>query len=236
MNVVLDVHCVNVLKSDPAWGGAIMDRAVSRESGEDERIVLSLLNSVDDGAQSQRRIAEELGIALGLVNAYLKRCVKKGLVKVSEAPARRYAYYLTPQGFAEKSRLTVQYLSASFSFFRQARADCTQTFALAKERNFQTLVLSGKSDLAEIAILSAVDCGIVIAAIVDPNANAHQFVGKPLLSGYDELKAPFDAVMITNVVDARRTFDEAVKIHGAHRVLAPKLLSLPNSEREDQVQ
>jgi DNA-binding MarR family transcriptional regulator len=212
-----------------------MDRLAETEH-ENERIVLGLLSSVEnDGARSQRRIAEELGIALGLVNAYLKRCVKKGLVKVSEAPARRYAYYLTPQGFAEKSRLTVQYLSASFSFFRQARADCTQAFALARERNFQTLVLSGKSDLAEIAILSAVDSGISIAAIVDPSANVHQFVGKPLVSGYDKLKAPFDAVMITNVVDARRTFDEAVKIHGTHRVLAPKLLGLSTSERERSV-
>ena len=87
-----------------------MNRAALGTDGDEERIVLDLLNSVDDGAQSQRRIAEELGIALGLVNAYLKRCIKKGYVKVSEAPARRYAYYLTPKGFAEKSRLTVQYL------------------------------------------------------------------------------------------------------------------------------
>jgi len=95
-------------------------------STKDERIVLGLLESVErDGAQSQRKLASELGIALGLVNAYLKRCVKKGLLKVSEAPARRYAYYLTPQGFAEKSKLTVDYLSYSFLFFRQARADCT---------------------------------------------------------------------------------------------------------------
>jgi len=64
-----------------------MDRAVLDHDGEDDRIVLNLLNSVDDGAQSQRRIAEDLGIALGLVNAYLKRCVKKGLVKVRQAPA-----------------------------------------------------------------------------------------------------------------------------------------------------
>src|SRR5258705_13633410 len=131
-----------------------MERAASSENNDDDRIVLSLLNSVDDGAQSQRRIAEELGIALGLVNAYLKRCVKKGLVKVSEAPARRYAYYLTPQGFAEKSRLTVEYLSSSFSFFRQAKADCTRVFELAREQNFRNLVLCGKSDLADIAILS----------------------------------------------------------------------------------
>ena len=92
-----------------------MDRLLDTEH-ENERIVLGLLSSVEnDGDRSQRRIAAELGIALGLVNAYLKRCIKKGLVKVHDAPARRYAYYLTPQGFAEKSRLTVEYLS-SFVF------------------------------------------------------------------------------------------------------------------------
>src|SRR5882757_9997569 len=103
-----------------------MGRAIPRESGDENRIILSLLNSVEDGATSQRRIAAELGIALGLVNAYVKRCVKKGLVKVSEAPARRYAYYLTPQGFAEKSRLTAEYLKVSFGFFRQAKNDCSE--------------------------------------------------------------------------------------------------------------
>src|ERR1700730_1091764 len=102
----------------------MMDHLLDTEH-ESERIVLGLLNSVEhDGDRSQRRIAAELGIALGLVNAYLKRCVKKGLVKVHDAPARRYAYYLTPQGFTGKSRLTVQYLSHSFSFFRLAKGDC----------------------------------------------------------------------------------------------------------------
>src|ERR1700745_1113232 len=188
-----------------------MDRLLGTDQ-ENERIVLDLLISVEhDGERSQRHIAAELGIALGLVNAYLKRCVKKGLVKVSEVPARRYAYYLTPKGFAEKSRLTVEYLTSSFSFFRQARADCTETFALAKERNFQNLVLCGKSDLAEIAILSAVDCQISIVAVVDPIASAHQFVGRPLEPGYEQLQTPFDAVMITALVDAGRLFEEAVK-------------------------
>ena len=79
----------------------------SEHQVEEARIMLSLLESVErDGEQTQRRLASELGVALGLINAYLKRCVTKGLMKVSEAPARRYAYYLTPQGFAEKARLT----------------------------------------------------------------------------------------------------------------------------------
>jgi len=201
-------------------------RAVSTDGGEDDRIVLNLLNSVDDGAQSQRRIAEDLGIALGLVNAYLKRCIKKGLVKVRQAPARRYAYYLTPQGFAEKSRLTVEYLSYSFSFFREAKADCARAFALAKERNFHNLVLCGKSDLAEIAILSSVDSGISILAIVDSAADETLFVGKPVVNSYDRLATPFDAVMITDVAGARRAFDGAIARFGADRVLAPQLLGL----------
>ena len=52
-----------------------------------DRIVLGLLTSVEaDGARSQRHIAAELGIALGLVNAYLKRAVKKGLVEGQSGP------------------------------------------------------------------------------------------------------------------------------------------------------
>ncbi len=53
----------------------MLDAAESNKT-EDARILLDLLNSVErDGGQSQRRLASELGIALGLVNAYLRRSV-----------------------------------------------------------------------------------------------------------------------------------------------------------------
>src|ERR1700759_1132336 len=133
-----------------------MTGAASQDEAEQDRIMLGLLESVErDSGQSQRRLASELGIALGLVNAYLKRCIKKGLVKVSEAPARRYAYYLTPQGFAEKSRLTVEYLSYSFSFFRRAREDCSSVVKIARAHGWNRVVLVGVSDLAEIATICA---------------------------------------------------------------------------------
>ena len=65
---------------------------VNRDSREDS-IVLDLLERIDDSeAVSQRRLANDLGIALGLTNAYIKRCIGKGLIKVSQAPARRYKY------------------------------------------------------------------------------------------------------------------------------------------------
>ena len=123
-----------------------MPQAARNEEPDNARIVLGLLEFVErDGAQSQRKLASDLGIALGLVNAYLKRCVKKGLLKISQAPPRRYAYYLTPHGFAEKSRLTVEYLSTSFSFFRRAREDCSSVLNAARARGWNRIALFGVS-------------------------------------------------------------------------------------------
>jgi DNA-binding MarR family transcriptional regulator len=203
-----------------------MDRLLG-EGQENERIVLDLLTSVEhDGERSQRHIAAELGIALGLVNAYLKRCVKKGLVKVRDAPARRYAYYLTPQGFAEKSRLTVQYLSDSFSFFRLAKSDCARVFELAKANGFGALVLVGKSDLAEIAMLCAVEAGMTVVGIVDARSTDQRFVGVDVHNSFAGVKAAFDGAIVTDVVDAESSLEAAVAACGADKVFAPELLGL----------
>jgi len=203
-----------------------MDRLLDTDQ-ENERIVLGLLTSVEqDGDRSQRRLAADLGIALGLVNAYLKRCVKKGLVKVHDAPARRYAYYLTPQGFAEKSRLTVQYLSHSFSFFRLAKSDCANVFEAAKAAGFGRVVLAGKSDLAEIASLCAVEASVSVVAVIDPDHAGGRFLGIDIVASYADVGAPFDAVVVTDVARTQRAFDLAVEACGAGHVLAPALLGL----------
>lgn len=204
-----------------------MSKALPRDTGEDSEILLGLLNSVEEnGARSQRHLAAELGIALGLVNAYLKRCVKKGLLKVGEAPARRYAYYLTPQGFAEKSRLTVEYLSASFSFFRRAKDDCARAFADARSRGLPRIVLVGKSDLAEIAILCAAESHIDIVALVDAEADVTHFAGIGVAKTLKDVVGGFDAILITNLAHPQAALEEAVAELGADHVFAPALLGL----------
>ena len=204
-----------------------MPETVTRDSGENGRILLGLLESVErDGAQSQRKLAADVGIALGLVNAYIKRCASKGLLKVSEVPARRYAYYLTPKGFAEKSRLTVQYLSSSFSFFREAKADCARLLGAAKARGLRRLVLAGKSDLAEIAILCALESDLSIVAVVDSTIASTRFLGIDVVGSYADISAPFDAVIVTDFGHARAAFDDAIAHCSAKPVLAPALLGL----------
>jgi DNA-binding MarR family transcriptional regulator len=194
---------------------------------DETRIVLGLLEYVGRGGeQSQRRLASELGVALGLANAYLKRCIKKGLVKVRQAPARRYAYYLTPRGLAEKSRLTLEFMSYSFALFRQAKADCMAAFEAARQRGYARIALIGASDLAEIAAICALDGGFVITAVVDGNVEAERFAGAPVVRDMDLLSPPPDAVLVTDMRAATTTLRAVVAKFGAERVLVPALLGV----------
>jgi predicted transcriptional regulator len=197
------------------------------DDSDDSRIVLGLLEYVERGGeQSQRRLASELGVALGLANAYLRRCVKKGLIKVRHAPARRYAYYLTPHGFAEKSRLTFVYMSHSFELFRRAKADCMAAFETARARGHGRIALLGASDLAEIAAICALDGGIAVAAVVDARVAAERFAGAPVVRDLDAVTPPPDAVLVTDMETAAATAQAAVARLGADRVLAPALLAV----------
>jgi DNA-binding MarR family transcriptional regulator len=193
---------------------------------ERARIVLGLLESVErDGGASQRRLAADLGIALGLVNAYLKRCMKKGWVKVTEAPARRYAYYLTPHGFAEKSRLTVEYLSYSFSFFRAARADCAEAVRAARAGGCSRVVLAGVSDLAEIAIICALDTGVTIVGVVDAEAKDDRFLNLPVIRSFAAAAPLCDGVLLTDLKNPAETLAAAVAEFGEAHVFVPALLT-----------
>ena len=58
-----------------------------------------------------------------------------------------------------------------------------------------------------------------------PNINLVAFAGYSSI-GFDKLTQSFDAVVITDLKNARQSFDDAVKLLGASRVLAPKLLGL----------
>ncbi|MGL4557913.1 MAG: winged helix-turn-helix transcriptional regulator [Afipia sp.] len=216
-----------------------MERAFPESEREEDsdRIILGLLNSVEqDGARSQRHFAAELGIALGLVNAYLNRCIKKGLVKASQAPARRYAYYLTPQGFAEKSRLTVEYLSSSFGFFRKAKADCVRVFEIAQQRQLKRLALIGVSDLAEIAAICAIESDIALISVIDPSSKLDRFVGLSVVRDFDPVDDRIDGVVITALMlspSVDLIVQRARQKFGVDAVLIPELVDLrPRKAKE----
>lgn len=203
------------------------------QGGDNTTTLRRLLRSLEqDGRQSQRRLAAELDVAVGLVNIYLKRCVNKGLVKVKKTSPRRYAYFLTPQGLAEKSRLTTDYLSRSFEFFRQAKADCAGLFQTAAKAGHHRLTLAGGSELAEIVAICAQQAAVKIVAVVDATVPAGHFNGLPLVQTFAAVPASFDAVVVTDLNRPHETFANMVDRFGHDRVFAPALLNVANRQPE----
>jgi DNA-binding MarR family transcriptional regulator len=212
-----------------------MDRtpglALRREDA-DQRIVAGLLATVEsEGRVSQRQLSAQLGVALGLVNTYVKRCVKKGLIKVRNVPSRRYMYYLTPQGFSEKARLTAEYLAVSFTSFREARSQCSALMDEIVARGWQSIVLVGASDLAEIAILCALERGIVVDAVVDEGVTKPKIIGVTVVAKLDALSQPSDGFIITGIQNAQSLYEEVVQAQGGERVLAPAMLSITTTPK-----
>ena len=190
---------------------------------ESTRLMLDVIETRDH--VTQRSLASELGIALGLTNIYLKRCINKGLVKVRKAPARRYAYYLTAKGFSEKTRLTAKFLTRSLSFFRSARDDCSDLFASCAALGQKRIVLVGAGDLCEIAALAALDSGIKVAAVFDEETNRRQLAGLPIVRDLAELDG-VDALVITHMKDPQAAYDRMAAAFGSERVFFPRLLRL----------
>jgi DNA-binding MarR family transcriptional regulator len=151
-------------------------------AGAEEQIIHNLLTAIDDDASiSQRKLSRELGIAVGSVNWYLKRCVNKGLVKFKQAPVKRYIYYLTLKGFEEKARLTTAFLQSSLKLYRSGRKECFEYFQKCSEGAKTPILLAGDSDFAEIAVLSSLETPARISAVIDGSPQREKCAGVPVV-------------------------------------------------------
>lgn len=192
--------------------------------GQETEITLGVLDAVEQNAQvTQRSVASELGIALGLANAYLKRCMRKGWIKVKQIPPNRYLYYLTPKGFAEKSRLTAEYLGSSFTFFRRARAQLEEAMGTCRARGWQRVALYGLGELTEIGTLCNSEFHLDLV-VVAPGAGA-RVAGVAAFPDLDAAGA-VDAVIVTDLARPQIAYDGVTARLPAERILTPRLLRI----------
>ncbi len=199
---------------------------MNTERSREDVLTLEILDVVQKQSDvSQRHLAQHLGVALGLANSYLKRCVRKGLIKITEAPANRYLYYLTPKGFAEKSRLTAQYLSYSFSFYRHASESCVRVFETCRDQGWRRLLLCGVSDLADIATLRAGEQEIIIIGFYDPRSERRLYLDRPVWREFGAV-GTHDACMVTDFMAPQMIYDHLACRMDCGRVVVPDVLGL----------
>ena len=202
--------------------------------GENNQITLGLLNAVDESSSvTQRAVAKELGIALGLVNTYLKRCVKKGLIKVSQLPTNRYAYYLTPKGFSEKARLTGEYLSQGFQLFRLSRSQIVEIMEDCENQGLKKIVLVGATDITEIAILCAQEFDLGISGILVDNDQEAEFGSIRVVNDIIELE-DFDAIIYTSLGQSAEDLNIIRNHFHDGPIFIPPILGSPRHDVQEE--
>tara|TARA_B100001750_G_C15037539_1_gene364941 strand:+ start:202 stop:537 length:336 start_codon:yes stop_codon:yes gene_type:complete len=76
---------------------------------------------------SQRDLAGQLGFSLGKLNYCLKALQQKGFVKIKNFQKNtnklNYIYILTPKGIAEKTRLTVNFMTRKMKEYEELKKE-----------------------------------------------------------------------------------------------------------------
>jgi DNA-binding MarR family transcriptional regulator len=195
---------------------------------------VELLDTVaGDQSANQRALARKIGISVGLVNALVHRAVRKGLIKIKGVPAHRYAYYLTPKGLSEKSRLVAEYLDYSLAFFRVARKEYTDIFARCEAAGNKRIVLCGASELTEIATLAFIGLDITAIAVLDFETNQSHVAGLPVIRTVADA-GPNDVFVITDGRAPQSTYDRLLSAIDNHRIAAPPFLRISLSSNLDE--
>lgn len=194
---------------------------------KEEQLTLKLLNKVEEKSDiSQRHLASELGIALGLTNSYLNRCARKGLIRIRGKSPRRYLYFLTPKGFTEKAKLSSRYLANSLVFYRTSADEFRGLFSKYDQKKSVEIILSGLSDLAEIAILvSRTTNNIKIVGIYDQKGEESVFHQVPVFDDLSRFQKS-DIAIVTCLDHPVENYNLLVEKFTAEKVYLPRVLGI----------
>lgn len=185
----------------------------TREQTE-QKVMVHLFSEIERNPSfTQRGLASELGIALGLMNQYLKRCMTKGWIRATQVSPKRIKYFLTPEGFKEKSHMVTDYLARSLTFFRDSRMQCEEVFEQCKVKLWTKVGLVGEGDLADIAMLVANGTGIEVS-VVQKNMDLNYF----------------DALLITDIMNPQGAYNSVQGIVEDYKIFTLKLLHISREQ------
>ncbi len=184
--------------------GGILDSNFSASERHELRI-LELVEGQDK--VTQRGVAADLQIAIGMANSLIKMMIHKGYIKVKDAPSTRYGYYLTPKGFLAKSQLVSKYILDSVKFFSEVRRDYETIAAKLVSEGRYCIGCVGTGDILEIAQMVFHSYNIKTIVVLDIMGH----LDKGCLTEYSQipshLKSQIDGLVLTESQRPHRVFE-----------------------------
>src|SRR5574342_1267033 len=118
-----------------------------------------------DSMVTQANLSKRLGIAVGSVNWYIKRLIKRGYVKVSHLDRTRLQYDLTPEGMSVFTERAMQYAKDSLKIYKSFRQKAKLIVSELKEKGISQVYLDGNDEIMDILRLTCIEAEILISAV-----------------------------------------------------------------------
>ena len=172
------------------------------KSDKDSDITLRILDEINrESSITQRTLSGNLNIALGLVNAYIKRLANKGHIKITKGPMNRVKYALTRKGFTHRVSLTYNYMQSSIDYFRVARQRIDNVYGQMIDEGVKNILIWGDGEIAELSYISLRGLSLRLVGIVDGKNQDKGFFGHNIYSFEDVSTLEYDAILVASFSD-----------------------------------
>ena len=168
---------------------------------------LRLLEELEETPQiTQRKMADRLGIALGVANLLTKNLIKKGYVRANKVGWRRWVYTLTPEGFTRKLHLTRQYVDRTIDHYRRIKLLLRAELDFAEIGTNSRVAIVGKSELSEIVYLALGDLGVTNITFFDDKFVRNKIFNLIIKEESELNHTDFDIVISARINDMNSLF------------------------------
>ncbi len=120
----------------------------------------------------QRDLARIAGLSLGMINAIIKRLVKKGWLTIKKTNNRNIRYIVSPAGIDEITRRSYRFLKRTIRYIVDYREAIEHFAAEVKSEGFHRIVLTGRSEIDFIVEHACQRCGLELVKCDEPVQSA----------------------------------------------------------------
>lgn len=158
---------------------------------------LRLLEEIQQTPEiSQRRLAQELGVALGVANALLRNLASQGYVRATNVGWKRWMYVLTPEGVSRKVALTRGYIERFVEHYRRVREMLRHELLTHSISHNSRIAILGTGDMAEMVFLALKDLGYQSVEFCDVDGASRTVLGNDLVPASCVTLGRFDTAIL----------------------------------------
>lgn len=152
---------------------------------------------------TQREIADEIGVAVSMVNSYLDEYEQKGYIKRKRYSTKTVEYFVSKKGIERRKVLNIWYLKSSQSVYKSAKDNIVIFLNQIIDKGFRKILLYGAGEVAEIILDVIQNDGYIpleVLAVVDDDISRQNKIINylPIISKEKINKYVHDGILVSS--------------------------------------